>query len=339
MAFLIGTDEAGYGPNLGPLVVSATAWEVPDDWLDHSIGRNLAVRLQGCIRGAKEGRSAASGDSELGIDSEEAYPPLLIADSKVLYGPATGLRTLEYGVLTGIAASGDLPSSWRGIWQALRAARVEELDAEPWFAGYDVPIPRAAEGRTAHGWGQWLRRRLEAQSVRIIGIQSRAVFPRAFNQLIAAHGNKASALSLVTLQLVRDLLGSLPESAVLVCCDKHGGRDRYCALLQTVFSDDWIRVIQEGRTASTYRWGTNSRRIDCRFSVRGESFLPTALASMVSKYLRELAMEAFNSFWCAHVEGLRPTAGYPVDALRFRAQIRPLQSSLGISDDILWRCR
>ena len=30
MSYLIGTDEAGYGPNLGPLVISASVWHVPD---------------------------------------------------------------------------------------------------------------------------------------------------------------------------------------------------------------------------------------------------------------------------------------------------------------------
>ena len=30
MPYLIGTDEAGYGPNYGPLCVSATVWEVAD---------------------------------------------------------------------------------------------------------------------------------------------------------------------------------------------------------------------------------------------------------------------------------------------------------------------
>jgi hypothetical protein len=30
MAYLIGTDEAGYGPNLGPLVISGSVWQVDD---------------------------------------------------------------------------------------------------------------------------------------------------------------------------------------------------------------------------------------------------------------------------------------------------------------------
>jgi hypothetical protein len=58
---------------------------------------------------------------------------------------------------------------------------------------------------------------------------------------------------------------------------------------------------------------------------------------MVSKYLRELAMEAFNAFWAEQVPNLAPTAGYPQDAVRFRAEIAKKQLELGIEDAVLWR--
>ena len=73
--------------------------------------------------------------------------------------------------------------------------------------------------------------------------------------------------------------------------------------------------------------------------MRAEEFLQVALASMTSKYLRELAMLAFNQYWCDRVPNLRPTAGYPQDARRFKAQIRSAQTSLGIDDRSLWRAK
>ena len=42
--------------------------------------------------------------------------------------------------------------------------------------------------------------------------------------------------------------------------------------------------------------GTAESRVAVSFRVEGEVFLPTALASMTAKYLRELAMRAFNEF-------------------------------------------
>ena len=36
-----------------------------------------------------------------------------------------------------------------------------------------------------------------------------------------------------------------------------------------------------------------------------------ALASIVSKTVRELWMDVFNAYWLARMPGLRPTAGYP----------------------------
>jgi hypothetical protein len=50
-------------------------------------------------------------------------------------------------------------------------------------------------------------------------------------------------------------------------------------------------------------------------------------------------MAAFNAFWLRHQPALRPTAGYPGDARRFKNEIAELQTTLGISDRQLWRNR
>ena len=60
---------------------------------------------------------------------------------------------------------------------------------------------------------------------------------------------------------------------------------------------------------------------------------------MASKYLRELAMLAFNDYWRSRVPNLQPTAGYPQDAKRFRAEIAEVQRQLHIADRVLWRDR
>ena len=170
------------------------------------------------------------------------------------------------------------------------------------------------------------------------------MFPEQFNGLTEEHGNKAELLSRLTLELVAELLAEFASESsaptqVRIVCDKHGGRSRYGALLQRQFDDSFIEVRREDATESRYAWGPAEARIEVRFRMQGEDYLPVALASMASKYLREAAMLAFNRFWCARVKELRPTAGYPGDARRFKQQIEPLQRELGLADNLVWRTR
>jgi hypothetical protein len=82
----------------------------------------------------------------------------------------------------------------------------------------------------------------------------------------------------------------------------------------------------------------SGRRVQVTFEPRADvNHFCVALASMISKYLRELLMMEFNRFWQARVPKLKSTAGYPLDARRFWAEIRPAASELGIGADALWR--
>lgn len=170
-------------------------------------------------------------------------------------------------------------------------------------------------------------------------MRSEAVFPDRFNRLVAEHGSKGEVLSRLTLGLVAEVLPDCRDESITIYCDKHGGRNRYGALVQRQWPDPLIEVHREATAESVYRWRQDGQRFEARFVARGEAWLPTAAASMVSKYLRELAMRAFNDYWLLHLPELRPTAGYPGDASRFKLAIAPVQAALGISDQVLWRER
>lgn len=318
MTYLVGMDEAGYGPNLGPLVVSATAWSLPEDAVSDDLYRVLHDIVA----------PGPMGDGRLAL-----------ADSKALYSPSRGLGLLEQGLLAALSLLECRPATWREYWRAVCPAALPALDAAPWHADYDEPLPLAQPQAALHVACREFNQRMAASPVRLVAVRSRVVFPEEWNRLCRQHANKATALSHLSLELLAEVLAQLGDSPVSVVCDKHGGRSRYRALLQEHFPDAVVEVYDESADESRYRWGPPHRRSLVCFRAKGERYLPAALASMASKYLRELSMRAFNAFWRRHLPGLRPTAGYPTDARRFMADTLAARTELGIDDDLLWRVR
>jgi hypothetical protein len=342
MAWLIGIDEAGYGPNLGPLAVAATVWRVQGSGFgDQDVSRGRSDRASG---GGVLALPATAVDLYERLSSIVSAMPdddrLAIADSKVLYKPGGGLRLLERGVLTARAAVvGDDTARWGGLFAGFDTA------ALPWYAGYDCDLPIDATTAEIATLSNRFTTACGFAAAELVDVQTRLIFPREFNDLTDHYGTKGAALSHVSIGLLRSVLegravGTTAANAgdpepCFVTCDKHGGRNRYGALLQHHFPEDWIETHQESRPASRYAWGP----MTVNFRTKGEEELPTALASMTAKYHRELAMRAFNKFWTSQIAGLRPTAGYPQDAKRFKKEIAHRQCELGIDDRDLWRNR
>jgi len=327
LAYLIGTDEAGYGPNLGPLVVSATVWQIEDDETDVDLYERLEAAVTRHPPAARELND----------------PRIAIADSKALYNAARGLAALERSVLAVLGATDRCSESWRAVWSHLAPDAIPALDSLPWYAGFDRPLPivstlDAPSDRSLTA-SERFRAALGEAGVTLRDMRSRVVCPREFNALVERHGTKGGALSAVTLELLDAVVPSIVDVPVLCHCDKHGGRNRYAALLKHVFAAHRVEVVEEGAARSAYHLRSDCRPFEVRFETKAERWLPVALASMLSKYLRELAMMAFNDFWCGRVEGLRPTAGYPQDAKRFKAQIATVQQASGIAEEVLWRSR
>lgn len=323
---LIGTDEAGYGPNLGPLTVAATAWHLPDgvEPLD------LWKELESVLTSAPQ-----RGDQRL-----------FVADSKKVFSPGEGLESLEVAVLAFLnlinVDTASIDQVCRAISMPAQAAPFSHAyQAEPWNTTPGLALPVDSSDDHITEWVATLNAELEKRGIRLLGIRARIMFPEEFNELVAQTDSKGVVLSNTTLQLVRDLADSCAtdaesgNKATLVVCDKHGGRNRYDELISQHFDDQFVFRLEESREKSRYRMGS----IDFCFRTKAEELLPVALASMVAKYTREVLMHQFNQFWATHIPGLKPTQGYPLDAKRFREDIAAAVESLKIPIVQLWRSR
>lgn len=349
MPYLIGIDEAGYGPNFGPLVIAASVWRVsgplPDDrHLDARVARVIArqaPRKRCALSGATAG-AIASKSSTATKTTVRRQPPrrVRIADSKAIYSPQVGLGPLEQNVLAMLAACGRDAADWQAFWQCVAPHAAEHRDAELWNLGFNPRLPVEADGALVARLGARVARGLAAAGLQLLGVRAAVLFPTQFNQRVDEMGSKGAALSHATIALAAECLADCSTAEeVRVQGDKHGGRHYYGPVLQNQFPEWLVEVHEEGAARSLYRFGPVERRVEFSFRAGGEAALPIALASMFAKYLRELSMRAFNEFWCARVPDLRPTAGYPSDARRFKRAIVGVQAELGIDDATIWRSR
>lgn len=315
MGQLIGMDEAGFGPNLGPLVIATTTWRVPDDPAEVDLYTSLEA---GVTRKADRSRRR-----------------LHIADSKAVHSAAKGIGALETSALVLLEAAGIRPRTFMELWRHLIERSGNSPPHDPWFVDADVPLPVAADEQTLSRLSESFLESLSRASVDLTAIDCAVVQPEQFNRDVARRSSKGLVLTHNSLALLRSVWDPAEAEPVLIIGDKHGGRNRYDDLLSEYVDHRFVFRLQESREISRYRVETT----ELRFQMRGESHLPVAAASIVAKYVRELAMELFNDFWCRHLPNLKRTKGYPVDARRYADEIAELQQQFGIPINVLWRER
>jgi hypothetical protein len=344
-------DEAGYGPNLGPLVVTATVWRVPGDPRQTDFWKSLEDVV----------RQTATREADR----------IHVADSKEVYSPSRGLQPLERSIQTVFGLTPHDSSSFRNLCDWLMTSEFAKspsgefpallqrtpakplrntqpgtkatssalapsfLDVEPWFQQSDLPLPLSNEQNEIERLTDRMKSACDDADIQLVRISSDVVLTERFNSVSDFYKSKGAALSRFTLGLLRSIWDPDSGEPTLIIGDKHGGRSRYDELIDEQLDGQMIFRLQEGRQKSSYRVGTS----DINFQSKAEEHFPVAVASMVCKYVRELSMELFNDFWKQHLPNIKPTKGYPQDAKRFRKEIAAYQERLGIPDSTLWRER
>ncbi|WP_246196395.1 hypothetical protein [Aquisphaera giovannonii] len=265
-----------------------------------------------------------------------------VDDSKAILRGGKGRDRLESTCLALLeAVFGSLPANHDGLLGRLGCGTIHEVELGRWI---DAGCPGATWPRA--GVCETLRPRLMGRPLappsgrwRFSAVRTVVLGPERFNGLLDHHGSKAAvhfgAFRVLLEEAWRIAADGRPTA---LDCDKHGGRHYYLEPLSRAFPEAWIDRGEEGPELSEYTVRGDGRLLRLRLRPRADAGNGlVALASIVSKTVREVWMDAFNAYWTARVAGLRPTAGYPVDAARFRAAIEPLARELGHPPEAWWR--
>jgi len=323
VAIVAGIDEAGFGPVLGPLVVTAVVWEVPEPLVGGDLWSALAPTVIATPRKRHSG--------------------LVIGDSKKVYTPAAGLTHLERGVLGALSLASPRLGSLRALLGWLCPPAPQQMDAYPWYRRADINLPVAVDATDLRLRARGLASAAGAAGVQLTAAQCRLLPVGQYNRLIEATRNKATTLLDQTCSLIDWVWGGRRAGErVSIFVDRQGGRTHYLPILQRMFVGGRWKVLAEQPDHSGYRATLGGDVLEIHFLKGAEAqHLPVALASMTSKYLRELFMRLLNRYWAEQLGGrpLKPTAGYYTDGKRFLDDIADTRRRLNTPDHLLIRSR
>jgi ribonuclease HII len=297
--FVIGVDENGLGPVLGPLVVT---------------GVGLSLSRYAPDRHGALGR-------ELGIDDSKATA----AFGKV--GRAEGLALAVFEALWG-----SVPGHVDELFARLLRRPLAELQGacpgstRPQCWAAEVALPCFGGDVQA---GRDTLAGLAARGIRVCFAQSEAVCTSDLNRRLE-RGQSRVEVDLEAMELLLcDARAALAEELVAIC-GMVGGIRNYPERFRH-FRRDAVaprRTQAQGLAYAVEGVGRVTFEIDA-----DQRHLPVALASMIGKYVRELWMERQNAFYRPHFAAAADVSGYhdPVTR-RFIEASAQLRGELAIAD-------
>ena len=303
---VMGVDENGLGPRLGPLVATALTLET---------GRYRRSAL--CERGLRLGLTDSKETGGFGrMGFTESVALALLERAREGFAPGSADQLLG-------ALSADVEARLKTLCPNTRTAE------QCW--GVDLELP-AFGGDVVFG-RSLLDRLIGRSQMRIVDVQSRVACAGVLNSRLASGRNKLD----VDLELFEDLIDNTRRqhgASLLVVCGMIGGIRDYASRFR--YEADAVQPLTCARGQRRYAVDGVG---EVRFEVDADArHLPVALASIVGKYVREICMRRIGEFYRRGDPVLELASGYhdPVTS-RFIRATEPSRRRLGIATDCFRR--
>jgi len=186
LPYLLGIDEAGYGPNLGPFVMSSALFSLPD-----GCSTDLWKVLRKAVRKAHH----------------KADGRLIVDDSKRVYSPNVGLGALERNIWPFIQLTNSSISATDDLWNHCAVDSMETVSHEP-YVQWSSALPHSPAMVSS---AAILVGVMNHTGITLKRLQSSIIAPRQFNQLTRQADSKAA----IPLHSIRQLVASLPCDDVI----------------------------------------------------------------------------------------------------------------------------
>lgn len=277
-----GIDEAALGPVLGPYCCGLASFNI-------------------------------KSDLEL-FQLFSEFKAVKICDSKKLYTSGKSIKELENTALSFFLSFFNTGAD--NLFEFLSKLLIHEktlaeLSVIPWFKKMEsLKLPICCNNEEIQQNSESLTNFLKEKQIEIGSIKVDVVSAEEFNHLLSEGFNKSQCCQ----KILSPLLVESHTNKSRITVDRQGGRRYYGEWLIEIFPGTPLSIKQETQDCSSYNIGSSLMQ----FQVKGDDkYLETALASIFSKYIRELMMICFNNYWNEITPGIKKTAGYPQDGKRF----------------------
>lgn len=316
MPIILGIDEVGFGPILGPLVITGCVFSIPEE-----------VDFWSCLK-------ESVGKQKKGLGNR-----LLVTDSKKAYSRSSGIKHLER---TTLAFLDQIPVPllrFSHLLSMVSQTANSQLKRYPWHPKVNEDLLSKKDITATDK----LCENMEKQDIDLLDVICCYIDVAEFNRRVELSNNKATILIdsiLQMIQRVTALASLLNEKHVIVVSDRLGGRVYYDEMLRSL-SDFTLESQVALSKGSYYTLSSGKQKLDVSFEVGADDkYLPVALSSMVGKYLREKVMGYMCRYFAELQPGLKPTAGYYSDGCRFLVDLKDeTLKRAGITSDDLIRIR